>query len=193
LIPNFDDDEDSSFDSQIVISDFPDRIKINTKNQAVGDAVGTFKKLTKAGARLVGQKVTGGQFLGIVGAIEEDDDDEDWEERKHWFAFLHVFDSDGEHVHATYEHFGTSNEGEDDIVEKAQQWLAEQLEELFVKHKPKDISVESFCVEIETPWDDDIEVGLIESDEDDEDHPCIEVIPGDVRLIPPWDGTFENL
>jgi formate hydrogenlyase regulatory protein HycA len=142
----------------------------------------------------VGRYGGGKQFLADVTRAFPDDDPYpdptgDWASKKRWYAVLHCFDADGNHLGTDLFSGGTTAEGQDQAVGRADQKLDEMLASLGEYHLC-DIAVRPFRVEHEGYL-----FGLVyqrNSWEDPEDpdgaYECVMLWPNDIMFHPPWDS-----
>ena len=132
----------------------------------------------------IGRCADGSQFMGLVVATLEGPPDEGWEARKRWYAVLHRFDAKGNHLETKSEFTGTTADGEEEVVARAQAKRTEMVDSLgdvdFC-----DVEIALFSTSI-----DGHEFGLF--DESDEDGPRAELRPNDFLFTPPWDGSYDT-
>ncbi|WBA40291.1 hypothetical protein [Hymenobacter canadensis] len=102
----------------------------------------------------------------------------DWKEHRHEYALLHLFDKQGRYLSTSHWNAGTSNQGNDVLVEaKLAQWIAELQPVRY-----HDIKVELFSTVI-----DGYLFGLIP----DEELEIINLKPGSaISFEAPWDGEY---
>ena len=148
---------------------------------------------------LVGRYGSGNQFLAFVtGAFPADWWTGRWppeylrtfwQEHKRWYAVLHRFDAEGNHLGTEVRCGGTTAEGEDKACARAEEELVALLEPLD-SLEPCDIRVQTFGVEIDGYF-----FGLVYelNSSDDPDNPnaayeCVMLQPNDIMFHPPWDS-----
>lgn len=132
----------------------------------------------------------GGQFMGFVVATLPSPAPENWQAAKTWYAVLHRFDAEGEHTGTQAEAFGTTADGEDEVIERASarvdEWIAALANVEF-----GDVAVNLFEVEV-----DGSEFGLVdttwEADDDEELFVQATLVPNDLVFQEPWDGTYDT-
>ncbi|HEY0700009.1 MAG TPA: hypothetical protein VGD43_19630 [Micromonospora sp.] len=131
-----------------------------------------------------------GQFIASVtagyreGALPADDDD-GWQRAKRWYAYLHRFDHDGRHLGSEARFAGTTADGEEQVLDRAERMLAELLDGL-PDRRYGDVAVRLFRVEI-----DGILFGLVdETEEYGDDH--VELYPDELGFNPPWEGEYDT-
>jgi hypothetical protein len=129
------------------------------------------------------------QFMAyITGAFPDESQfpgpGDDWESIKSWWAVIHRFDADGNHLDSDLRLGGYEAEGE-----AAQEKVWDEFESLLkeiMAHKPKpgDIYVKLFSVTV-----NGVTHGLIyESDEDEEESEYVLLEPNDIMFHQPWDS-----
>lgn len=128
---------------------------------------------------------TGGQFLGgVIASFHEGyTHADDWPAHKYWYAILHTFDHDGNHLDSKIEEVGTDTE-HDTSVNKGKELVGIWLQAL-----PgvtfEDISIRPFRVEFSS-----VVFGLIlESDDETE---WAELYPNNIGFYEPWDGSYDT-
>jgi formate hydrogenlyase regulatory protein HycA len=112
-----------------------------------------------------------------------------WAEHKRWYAVLHRFDPDGNHLGTEARCGGTTAGGEGEAIKRADKELAELLESLG-PCEACDIRVRPFGVEIDSYF-----FGLVYqlNNNDDQANPeatyeCVMLEPNDIMFHPPWDS-----
>ncbi len=112
-----------------------------------------------------------------------------WADHKRWYAVLHRFDADGNHLGTEVRCGGTTAAGESQAIERADEELAVLLTSLGPL-EPQDIWVKPFGVEI-----DGYPFGLVYecvNAEDPEDpsatNEYVMLQPNDVMFHPPWES-----
>ncbi|MGW0433429.1 hypothetical protein ACWDV4_12950 [Micromonospora sp. NPDC003197] len=134
---------------------------------------------------------------------------DDWPEHKRWYAVLHRFDHDGHHRGSEIWYAGTTAQGEQDVIDRAEQvlagWLAVLPEPIF-----GDIAVRLFSVEV-----DGVVFGLVDESDAERgsdgercsggercsDGECcfggergehVELYPNQLGFYPPWNGEYDT-
>ncbi len=153
----------------------PERIKINREEDYHTHFIGTYggKPGTKPN-----------QFMGFVTATLPEPMPKNWEQHKRWYAVLHTFDADGNHLKSDAWFAGVTADGETQVTDKAGEQLAEMLRGLG-KIKFGNVIVRLFSVKI-----DGQVFGLIDASEADEDIVSVHLVPNDLALFAPWDGEY---
>ena len=112
-----------------------------------------------------------------------------WAEHKRWYAVLHCFDADGNHLKTNAWSGGTTAEGQHEACDRAWRKLGEMLASLG-EYELGDIAVKPFRVE-----QDGYLFGLVyeRRSHDDPDDPgagyeCVMLWPNDIMFHPPWDS-----
>lgn len=128
-----------------------------------------------------------GQFFACVTAAfpEGLQVGDDWPEHKRWYAVLHRFDRDGHHQGSEVWYAGTTAQGEQDVIDRADRVLTGWLSEL-PQPTLGDIAVRLFSVEV-----DGIVFGLVD-ESDDEYGEHVELYPNQLGFYPPWDGEYDT-
>ena len=128
-----------------------------------------------------------GQFYAAVhGAYRDDDGAPDWgRERIRWYAFLHLFDADGNHRGSEISLIGIAPNLRGVLGERAAGRLASLLGQL-EEAEFGDIAIRPFTV-----THDGVTFGLIdESGSDRRD--WAELYPDRLGFTDPWDGTYST-
>jgi formate hydrogenlyase regulatory protein HycA len=131
----------------------------------------------------VGRYGGGRQFMAFVtGAFPRGDPSpDDWARRERWYAVLHHFDADGNHLGTDAWSGGTTAEGKDEAVERASRKLEGMLTSLG-EHELCDIVVKPFQFE-----QDGYRFALVYEDPDT--FPEYVVLwPNNIMFHPPWDS-----
>lgn len=143
-----------------------------------------------SGTKYIGQYAKGNQFWGRVVAdfrapSSDADASDDWESRKRWYAILHKFDSNGNHLGTDYKFTGTTADGEVDVWDLAKSHMDNFISSLGpVRYG--DISIKLFKVEI-----DGTAFGMIDTSTE-EWGDAVTMEPGDLVFNPPWDGQYDT-
>lgn len=135
----------------------------------------------------VGVDKSGNQFMGFVtGAFPKANPypsaNDDWEHLKRWYAVMHLFDIEGNHIRSDIRFTGTTAAGQDEAIQKAIDELASMFSKIDRPGK-HDISVKLFSVEHEG-----YQFGLI-FEIGDEGHESVLLQPNDIMFHPPYDGV----
>ncbi len=128
----------------------------------------------------------GGQFLGFVTATLPSPLPEDWPRHKRWYAVLHRFDPDGDHLGTDARFIGTSADGQADVVARAEAALAAVIGGL---DNPEfcDVAIRLFSVEV-----DGQTFGLVDASDPDEEMERVVLLPNDLAFFEPWDGAYDT-
>jgi formate hydrogenlyase regulatory protein HycA len=109
----------------------------------------------------------------------------DWTSHKRWYAVLHHFDAEGDHLGTDAWSGGTTAEGENKAVERAYRKLDEMLASLG-EYEFCDIAVKPFQYE-----QDGYRFALVYELNDEDPEPIPEHVmlwPNDIMFHPPWDS-----
>lgn len=137
--------------------------------------------------RYVGKYGRGRQFMAFVTATLPSPIAPDWKRHKRWHAVLHTFDAQGNHLDTEAWFAGVTADGEEKVIERAQQKRIEMLAELG-RYKLCDISVKLFSITI-----DGFLFGLVDSSESEEGfEERVTLWPNDLLFTPPWDGSYSS-
>ena len=126
------------------------------------------------------------QFWARVAAeFSNEKTDESWEQRKHWYAILHTFDSKGNHLETKAERIGATADGEREVLDRAEKVMMSYIESLdSVKYG--NIAIKLFDVIV-----DGHKFGMLDSStEEYGDQTSME--PGDLVFYPPWTGDYDT-
>jgi hypothetical protein len=137
--------------------------------------------------RFIGKYGRGRPFMAFVTATLPSSRQLNWEKDKRWYAVLHTFDAGGNHLNTDAWFAGVTADGEEEIIERAQQKRIEMLAGLG-KYKLCDIAVKLFSVTI-----DGSRFGLVDSSEAERGfEERVTLWPNDLLFTPPWDGTYSS-
>lgn len=133
----------------------------------------------------IGQHAEGQFFACITGAhVRLLHPDADLARRQRWYAVLHRFDSDGNHLGSDIEFAGTTADGQQASVDKAwatlDGWLGQLVSPVY-----GDIAVKLFEVEV-----DGVRFGLVDLSGDHGEH--VELLPNHFGFYPPWNGSYDT-
>jgi hypothetical protein len=135
----------------------------------------------------IGKFGRGRQFMAFVVATLPSPLPSDWEKHKRWYAVLHTFDARGNHLNTEAWYAGVSADGENKVIERAQQKLMELLAGL-EQYMLCDIAVKLFSVTI-----DGALFGLVDSSEPEEGfEERVTLWPNDLLFKSPWDGAYDT-
>lgn len=112
----------------------PDKIKINRFEGYHTDCQGSYGG--------------GNQFMALVVATLPEPFPQDWQRHKWWYAVMHTFDADGNHLNTEARFAGVTADGEKQVCERAWVWVEEMLAGLGPVEWT-DIAVRQFSVEQE--------------------------------------------
>jgi len=131
----------------------------------------------------------GRQFMSFVVASLPEDIPRDVQHHKRWYAVLHLFDADGNHL-STNAHFaGLTADGEAEVLDKAYAIQDAMMSELGAVEWA-DVTVRPFSVLI-----DDRVFGLVDTSfhsEVGEYYETVTLLPNDFVFTEPWDGDFDT-
>lgn len=128
-----------------------------------------------------------GLFLAnvIAGFREDFQFGDDWAEHKRWYAYLHRFDRDGRHLGSEVRFAGTTAQGEEQVLDRADRDLADLLDGL-TDRQDCDIAIQLFRIVV-----DGVVFGLVD-ESDDERGEHVELYPDNLGFAPPWDGEYDT-
>jgi len=116
-----------------------------------------------------------------VSAVGEDE----WKTRKCWYAILHKFDVQGNHLATDFKFIGTTADGESVILPEAERQKDNFIQALGPVSF-EDIAIRLFGVEI-----DGHVFGMVDSSSSEwGDSATME--PGDLVFSAPWDGEYDT-
>jgi hypothetical protein len=134
----------------------------------------------------IGRYGAGNQFMAFVVVTLPAAFGADWEDHKRWYAVLHIFNEQGDHLYSQANFMGVTADGENAVVDRASAKRDEMLEALAdIVHC--NVFIKLFSVTI-----DDHIFGLIDVTEPEDDHEEVELKPGYLVFYPPWDGSFDT-
>ncbi|MEU3400521.1 hypothetical protein [Streptomyces filamentosus] len=131
----------------------------------------------------------GGQFFASVTAAfpEGWTMDDDWRERKRWYAVLHRFDEAGGHLGSSIASTGTTAQGERGAVDAAGTLLDGWLDAL-PGRRYESIAIAPFAVRFEGAL-----FGLVVEDHgEDGEGEWAEFYPDGLGFSAPWDGLYDT-
>lgn len=135
----------------------------------------------------IGRYGDGNQFMGfVVATLSPLPNFESWKQYKRWYAVLYLFDEEGKYIDAKYEFFGSTADGEGEVVTRARDKLNEWLNDLPSKEFDN-VQIELFNIKI-----DGHIFGLINASEPDEDYEAIHLVPNDLAFCAPWNGEYDT-
>lgn len=112
-----------------------------------------------------------------------------WAAHKRWYAVLHKFSKDGTHLGSDVWPGGTTADGQEEAIQRADNKLAEFLKSLG-PCKPCDIRVRPFWL-IADGYGFGLEYQLNKYDDPanpDGAYECVMLEPNDIMFHPPWDS-----
>jgi formate hydrogenlyase regulatory protein HycA len=112
-----------------------------------------------------------------------------WAEHKRWYAVLHRFDPDGNHLGTEARSGGTTAGGESEAIDRAEAALAQMLGSLGPRELC-DIRVRPFGVEIDG-YLFGLEYKCVDAEDPDDPtatHEYVMLEPNDIMFHPPWDS-----
>lgn len=124
------------------------------------------------------------QFMAFIVGVPLDTRVSSIRQKLRWYAVLHRFDSDGNHLGTQAIFLGTKpfvNQ-----LDNAQAKFAEMLAQLGPLTYC-DVEVKLFSTRI-----DGQEFGLVDASVAEEDYRSVELVPNGLAFFPPWDGTYET-
>lgn len=129
----------------------------------------------------------GGQFFACVtGATREDyRHGPGWQEHQRWYSVLHLFDSHCSHVRSDIWFAGTTADGQQEAVHRAEEHLTPLLDALRGREYG-DIAIRLFRVEF-----DGVIFGLIDESEPDRGD-WAELYPDMLGFHEPWNGEYDT-
>ena len=147
----------------------------------------------------VGRSSSGQQFMTFVTGAEPQDWltgkyppeylQANWARHKRWYAVLHLFDSEGNHLKTEVWSGGTTHDGQDEACNRADQQLRKMLDSLG-EVRLCDIDVKTFGVEIDGYF-----FGLVykmnsydDPADPDGTYECVMLELNDIMFHPPWDS-----
>jgi hypothetical protein len=132
----------------------------------------------------------GDQFMAFVVATLPEIVGSDWQNHKRWYAVLHTFDADGNHLSTDARFAGVTADGEAQVGERAWGWIDEMLAALEPITR-MDIEARLFSVTV-----DGYAFGLIDtshiSEEDGSITESVTLLPNDFMFFEPWDGEYDT-
>jgi hypothetical protein len=149
----------------------PKRVRIRYEPDYFTDTIGTFDGGLK-------------QFMGFVLASHTKRT-RSAPVRKQWFAVLHTFDKDGNHLGSDAWHAGDTEDGEDEAIDRARDKLDEWVAALGQVAR-KDVRIKLFSVELHGHR------FALEDTSDDERGPSVTLWPNDFFFAPPWNGNYST-
>jgi formate hydrogenlyase regulatory protein HycA len=128
----------------------------------------------------------GGQFLGFVTFTLPMPPPDDWPRHKRYYAVLHRFDDDGNHLGTEAWFAGVAADGEGDVHARASSRLDAMIAALG-EVEYGDVSVKLFSVEV-----DGETFGLVDASDPDEEVEEVELKPNYLVFFEPWDGSYDT-
>jgi formate hydrogenlyase regulatory protein HycA len=137
--------------------------------------------------RYIGKFGGGKQFMAFVVATLPPHKPKKLGNHKRWYAVLHTFDADGNHLNTDTWFTGVTADGEEAVVERAREKRLEMLAGLG-KYKFSNIKVKLFSVTV-----DGHVFGLVDSSEPEEGfEERVTLWPNDFLFTRPWKGTYST-
>ncbi len=134
----------------------------------------------------IGRHDSGNQFMAFIVAILPIPYGSNWAEHKRWYAVLHTFDEQGNHVQTQANFMGVTADGENAVVDKARAKRDEVLGGL------RDIQYCDVAIKLFSVTIDGAVFGLVDVTEPEDEHELVELMPNQLVFYPPWDGTFDT-
>ncbi len=135
----------------------------------------------------IGRYVNGSQFMAfVVATLPYNLLGKDWEDHKRWYAVLHIFNEQGDHLYSQANFMGLTADGENAVVDKARAKCNEMLGGLQDLHYC-DVAIKLFSMTI-----DGAVFGLVDVTKPEDEHELVELMPNQLVFYPPWDGTFDT-
>lgn len=128
----------------------------------------------------------GNQFMAFIAAALPEQACDDWTAEKRWYAILHTFDSDGNHLATQTWFAGTSADGENEVVDKARSKRDEMLSAL------KDLRHEDIAVRLFSVENDGHIFGLVQAVDPDGEMEEVHLLPARLFFGEPWNGCFDT-
>jgi hypothetical protein len=134
----------------------------------------------------IGHCADGRQFMAFVTATVSMPPPEDWSSQKRWYAVLHRFTPEGDHIGTETFFAGTAADGERSVIQVAEKRLADMIAALG-QVTYGDVSVALFQVKV-----DGNVFGLVDESEPEEEYEAVHLLPNDFVFFDPWDGTYDT-
>lgn len=135
----------------------------------------------------IGRYGVGNQFMAFIVATSPDNlRGKDWKEHKRWYAVLHIFNEQGDHLYSQANFTGVTADGENAVVDRARAKRDEMIGGL-ANIIYCDVSIKLFSVTIEGHI-----FGLVDVTEPEDEHEEVELKPNYLVFYPPWDGSFDT-
>ena len=131
----------------------------------------------------IGKRENCEQFMAFVTATLPIPPPKDWQKHKRWYGVLHRFNADGHHLSTDAWCGGTTADGEQHAISRAEAKLNEWLNQL-QPYQLGDVMVRPFSVEI-----DGQRFGLIAGYYNED---SAELLPNGLGFHEPWDGTYDT-
>ena len=135
----------------------------------------------------IGRYGDGNQFMAfLVATLPHNLLGKDWEKHKRWYAALHIFNKQGDHLYSQAHFMRVTADGENAVVDRARAKRDEMLGCLQNIHYC-DVAIKLFSVTI-----DGVVFGLVDVTEPEDEHELVELMPNQLMFYPPWDGSFDT-
>jgi len=145
----------------------------------------------EGGSNYIGMTKNGEQFWAQVAAQvakqseNSENNKDEWQYRKTWYAILHKFDKNGAHISTRAERIGTTSEGEAEILQRAKTRMEELIAEL------GSIKYERIKIQLFQAVIDGFTFGLVDTSTE-EWGDTVTMQPGDLVFYPPWNGDYDT-
>ena len=138
----------------------------------------------------IGRYGSGNQFMAFVVATLPEVFSKDWEQHKRWYAVLHTFDAEGNHLDTQCRFAGVTADGEEQITVRARGWVGELMSALGPVIG-SDVEAKLFSVQV-----DGHTFGLVDvscrDEEDDTFNEEVSLLPNEFVFYEPWDGDYDT-
>ena len=155
---------------------------------AIPDKI-TISRIEDYHTHYLGRYGDGSQFMSFVVATLPEIFPQDWQRHKRWYAVLHTFDADGNHLGTEARLAGVTADGQAQVWERAGMWQDEMIAALG-QAEWSDIAVRLFSVQV-----DGQTFGLVDSSFRSEEGVFYEeatLQPNDFVFSEPWDGDYDT-
>jgi formate hydrogenlyase regulatory protein HycA len=126
-----------------------------------------------------------GQFMALITATLPNPIPKNWEEQKRWYAVLHTFTAEGNHVKTEAMFAGTESDGESNYMTRAREMRDEMVNAL-KSHQFCDVEIGLFSVQV-----DGFTFGLVDASNPEDNYDSVHLLPNDFAFFKPWDGSFD--
>ena len=133
----------------------------------------------------IGKYRTRKQFAAfVVASFPRDQIQNHTREERLWYAVVHEFDKDGNHLQTRHSYLGSAADQGADFTKRSMKALAKLMEDLG-QVRYANIKVKLFSVEIDGRL-----FGLV--DDSDGDTTRVTLWPNDLAFFPPWSGSYDT-